>query len=728
MKTSLSIKNFRVFDDKKASFIHLAPITLLTGCNSSGKSSVAKALLLLKDFFKQIETERLCDCKLDFGNPLAKLGKFDLARNKRSNYGGDMTFTYCVRSKMLNDIIAVSLTFNTDSKDMLNNGWLYNIDLWKREDNGRLVHFFGAYRTTDDSLYIEKLNLSALSNDFMAYVLKTLAKDSKFDALEFSNPKSENDYEELLQTLPNFLSQKEYLDFQHEMNNAEVWETDKNTGKRRVVRSAEYEQWSRLNDTIGYYPPKYKERKWLYLDAVKKGTFIPLPIWDLLDGVEKNRTREVLLSWINNYESQEVIAPELKKDECGEYFYKEEVCTQTYPYKHLFDKVLSDFEQSNHDSLFSYFKELEQNWLSSSAVEPNTLSVATVKSIRDFSVSWCAWGDASTAWADLSLKLNKDWLNNDITFSDYCWFFDHLATLSGLSTPQDINKYFVEVNASPRLVDWGYDEIHDAWQQPAIIEDFREFFGELMMEVLSPTNFKSFEFIGDSSIEIKRLYTREGNDHFGRCLLGYLEACRTPEPNKNSTPTPGNFINKWVKAFGLGDHISIKSTAEGLGVIVKLHKTPKDEGSLLADEGLGVTKLIGTLINVEMAILKSGGKEVTLYIEEPENHLHPKFQSMLAEMFADAYKNYGIHFIVETHSEYMVRKLQTLVARKELTPKEVSLQYFYSPDIEQRPQGEPQVKDIPIREDGILLAPFGPGFLDEADNLVTDILTLKAMS
>jgi predicted ATPase len=146
---------------------------------------------------------------------------------------------------------------------------------------------------------------------------------------------------------------------------------------------------------------------------------------------------------------------------------------------------------------------------------------------------------------------------------------------------------------------------------------------------------------------------------------------------------------------------------------------------------LGITKLLGILINVELEILRNNErrpKGITIAIEEPENHLHPKFQSMLAEMFADAYKNYGIHFIVETHSEYMVRKLQTLVARKELTPKEVSLQYFYSPDIEQRPQGEPQVKDIPIREDGILLAPFGPGFLDEADNLVTDILTLKAMS
>jgi predicted ATP-dependent endonuclease of OLD family len=134
---------------------------------------------------------------------------------------------------------------------------------------------------------------------------------------------------------------------------------------------------------------------------------------------------------------------------------------------------------------------------------------------------------------------------------------------------------------------------------------------------------------------------------------------------------------------------------------------------LLADEGLGITKLIGIMMNIEIAILSAKrnhlygygvlidkkqrypkiAREITsIAIEEPENHLHPRYQALLAEMFVDAYKNYHIHFIVETHSEYMVRKLQTLVAKKDLTPAEVSLQYLYSPDVEQRPKGEPQVK------------------------------------
>ena len=43
-----SIKNFRSFGEDGADF-ELAPITVLTGCNSAGKSSLVKALMLLSE-------------------------------------------------------------------------------------------------------------------------------------------------------------------------------------------------------------------------------------------------------------------------------------------------------------------------------------------------------------------------------------------------------------------------------------------------------------------------------------------------------------------------------------------------------------------------------------------------------------------------------------------------------------------------------------------------------
>ena len=49
MNNKLIIKNFRVFDDNGV-IIDIKPMTILTGCNSSGKSSIVKAAFLLNSF------------------------------------------------------------------------------------------------------------------------------------------------------------------------------------------------------------------------------------------------------------------------------------------------------------------------------------------------------------------------------------------------------------------------------------------------------------------------------------------------------------------------------------------------------------------------------------------------------------------------------------------------------------------------------------------------------
>ena len=55
---SIDIKNFKIL---KNSSIQLGDFTLLSGLNSSGKSSIIQALLLLKQ--NQINFTRLCDSK-----------------------------------------------------------------------------------------------------------------------------------------------------------------------------------------------------------------------------------------------------------------------------------------------------------------------------------------------------------------------------------------------------------------------------------------------------------------------------------------------------------------------------------------------------------------------------------------------------------------------------------------------------------------------------------------
>ncbi|MCR4826336.1 MAG: hypothetical protein K5882_05220 [Bacteroidales bacterium] len=41
-----TVKNFKIFDEKGVTF-DIAPITMLTGCNSSGKSSLVKSMTVL---------------------------------------------------------------------------------------------------------------------------------------------------------------------------------------------------------------------------------------------------------------------------------------------------------------------------------------------------------------------------------------------------------------------------------------------------------------------------------------------------------------------------------------------------------------------------------------------------------------------------------------------------------------------------------------------------------
>ena len=88
MNRKFGIQNFRVFDDKGAQF-KLAPITVLTGCNSSGKSSLIKAMMLFESFFKKIEKDYLNSDLGDLSSyPLVlnegehKLARFEKTLNK----------------------------------------------------------------------------------------------------------------------------------------------------------------------------------------------------------------------------------------------------------------------------------------------------------------------------------------------------------------------------------------------------------------------------------------------------------------------------------------------------------------------------------------------------------------------------------------------------------------------------------------------------------------------
>lgn len=79
----------------------------------------------------------------------------------------------------------------------------------------------------------------------------------------------------------------------------------------------------------------------------------------------------------------------------------------------------------------------------------------------------------------------------------------------------------------------------------------------------------------------------------------------------------------------------------------------------LRDVGMGVALVLPVLVAGYFAPAGS-----TVILEEPEVHLHPLAQAVLAEFFVALSRSRRIQFIVETHSEHLFRRMQTLIARK----------------------------------------------------------------
>ncbi|MBO2546016.1 DUF3696 domain-containing protein [Salegentibacter sp. BDJ18] len=137
----------------------------------------------------------------------------------------------------------------------------------------------------------------------------------------------------------------------------------------------------------------------------------------------------------------------------------------------------------------------------------------------------------------------------------------------------------------------------------------------------------------------------------------------------------------------------------------------------LADLGYGFSQVIPIILKIMM----SGDH---LIIEEPEANLHPNLQSKFADILLATIKEYPEQkFIIETHSEYLIRKLQFLTAKKDLSTENTIIYYFNAD--EHVSHEEPKVKKIEITETGNLTENFGPGFFDEATRLQFDLMKVK---
>jgi predicted ATPase len=186
----------------------------------------------------------------------------------------------------------------------------------------------------------------------------------------------------------------------------------------------------------------------------------------------------------------------------------------------------------------------------------------------------------------------------------------------------------------------------------------------------------------------RRSYTWAGDvpEHVGRDGDGAVAALLAATERKLS----GGFKHKarpfqvviadWLKQLGLLESFVAKKIApnrKDYEVRVRTRGSSKDVD--LTDVGFGISQVLPVVVESFYVPRHS-----TVIIEQPELHLHPRVQSELADMFIAAIharennKDRCVQFIIESHSEHFLQRLQRRIAEQTLKPADVAL-YFCEP-------------------------------------------------
>lgn len=197
----------------------------------------------------------------------------------------------------------------------------------------------------------------------------------------------------------------------------------------------------------------------------------------------------------------------------------------------------------------------------------------------------------------------------------------------------------------------------------------------------------SLSYLGPLREHPKRTYpwsgdTPEGVGQQGERAITALLAAQNENRMLNRGPRRqrqpfAEFIANWLKDLGIIHSFVVKPVAKGrkeYEVLVRTHaKAPEVK---ITDVGFGVSQVLPVLIQAFYCAPNS-----TVWMEQPEIHLHPQVQAELADVFISAIKSReesgprNVQLIIESHSEHFLNRLQRRIAEGEITPKDVAI-YF----------------------------------------------------
>lgn len=181
---------------------------------------------------------------------------------------------------------------------------------------------------------------------------------------------------------------------------------------------------------------------------------------------------------------------------------------------------------------------------------------------------------------------------------------------------------------------------------------------------------------------------------------------------------PKDLVVEWMSSLGIGDDFKIigETSLKQLDSEKKLYASiiDGDEEYDLSTKGIGMIQLFILLLRLA-TIVTDSNRIKTVVLEEPEQNLHPALQSKLAQVFYDVYNEFDCRIIIETHSEYMIRKSSVIVSNIDNPHLDNPFKVYYFPS-----DGLPY--EMHYLHSGAFQEQFGNGFYDEAVRLHLQIM------
>ena len=216
------------------------------------------------------------------------------------------------------------------------------------------------------------------------------------------------------------------------------------------------------------------------------------------------------------------------------------------------------------------------------------------------------------------------------------------------------------------------DQVRAYYQNAGFLADFELAFEEL---------FSGVYYLGPLRDYPKRQYTWAGAQpaDMGRRGERVVDALLSSRDRKVSISrgkglkrlTLDEYVAWWLKELNLIHSFSVEPITEGSNLYrVFVQKTPTSAKVLVTDVGFGVSQILPVL-----TICYYVPEGSTILMEQPEIHLHPSVQAGLADVFIDAIKTRNVQIVLESHSEYLLKRLQRRIAEKKISSEDAVL-YF----------------------------------------------------